>query len=163
MRSLEDGAAPARLDGAVDRLDEKAWEAALAPDGTRTVAGALRAELPDRLAAALCAAAGVDPARPLAQLRREERLRLVETLVRGELPWTGHEGYAKAEVTGGGVSLDGGGPARRWRAAGTRASFSAARSSTRSARSAATTSSGRGRRAARRESARRQEVAVPVS
>jgi len=26
-------------------------------------------------------------------------------LVRGELPWSGHEGYAKAEVTGGGVSL----------------------------------------------------------
>ena len=26
-------------------------------------------------------------------------------LVRGELPWTGDEGYRKAEVTGGGVSL----------------------------------------------------------
>ena len=86
------------------RLDEKAWQTALAP-GPRTVVGALRAELPDRLAGALCVAAGVEPARPLAQLRREERLRLVETLVRGELPWTGHEGYAKAEVTGGGVSL----------------------------------------------------------
>jgi hypothetical protein len=49
--------------------------------------------------------AGVDPARPLAQLRREERLRLIEVLVRADLPWTGHEGYKKAEVTGGGVSL----------------------------------------------------------
>ena len=29
----------------------------------------------------------------------------VNTLVRGELPWTGDEGYRKAEVTGGGVSL----------------------------------------------------------
>ncbi len=72
----------------------------------RTAAGALRAELPDRLAAALCAQAGVDPARTLAQLRREERLRLIETLTRGELPWSGHEGYEKAEVTGGGVALD---------------------------------------------------------
>ena len=43
--------------------------------------------------------------RPLAQLRREERRRLIEVLVRGELPWTGDEGYKKAEVTGGGVSL----------------------------------------------------------
>ncbi len=42
---------------------------------------------------------------PLAQLRRDERLRLLELLERGALPWTGHEGYKKAEVTGGGVSL----------------------------------------------------------
>ena len=45
------------------------------------------------------------PATPLAQLRREDRLRLVATLVRGALPWTGDEGYRKAEVTGGGVGL----------------------------------------------------------
>ena len=50
-------------------------------------------------------AAGVAPARLLSELRREERIRLIETLVRGPLPVTGHEGYAKAEVMGGGVSL----------------------------------------------------------
>jgi hypothetical protein len=61
--------------------------------------------VPDRLATVLIGLAGVDPARSLAELRREERLRLIETLVRGELPWTGDEGYKKAEVTGGGVSL----------------------------------------------------------
>jgi hypothetical protein len=81
------------------------WEAALRPEGNRTVLGVLRGELPERLALALAAAAGVDPARPLAQLKREERLRLIETLVRGALPCAGHEGYKKAEVTGGGVSL----------------------------------------------------------
>lgn len=86
-------------------LDEAGWEAALRPWGTRTVAGALRRELPDRLADALAGMAGVPPSRPLAQLGREERLRLVEVLVRGKLPWTGDEGYKKAEVTGGGVSL----------------------------------------------------------
>jgi predicted Rossmann fold flavoprotein len=86
-------------------LDESAWEAALRPDGSRTVLGTLRGRLPERLALALLGVAGVDPARPLAQLRRGERLRFVETLVRGVLPWTGHEGYKKAEVTGGGVSL----------------------------------------------------------
>jgi predicted flavoprotein YhiN len=41
----------------------------------------------------------------LAHLGRTDRLRLVETLVRSVLPWTGDEGYKKAEVTGGGVSL----------------------------------------------------------
>ena len=105
VRSSHNGATPARLTVRWTRSEEKAWESALKPDGSRTVSGVLRAELPDRLAGALCAAAGVDPTRSLAQLRREERIRLVETLVRGELPWSGHEGYAKAEVTGGGVSL----------------------------------------------------------
>ncbi len=106
VRSLEDGSPPARITVRWTGLDEGAWTAALAPAGLRTVAGALRNEMPDRLADALCAAAAVDPARPLSQLKREERLRLVETLVRGELPWNGHEGYAKAEVTGGGVRLE---------------------------------------------------------
>ena len=50
-------------------------------------------------------AAGVDPRLSLANLSRADRLRLVETLVRSVLPWTGDEGYKKAEVTGGGVSL----------------------------------------------------------
>ncbi|MGI9091771.1 MAG: NAD(P)/FAD-dependent oxidoreductase [Gemmatimonadaceae bacterium] len=86
-------------------LGESEWEAALRPEGARTVSNALRRELPERLAAALLDAAHVDPTRLLADLRRDERLRLIETLVRGALPWTGDDGYKKAEVTGGGVSL----------------------------------------------------------
>ena len=62
-------------------------------------------ELPDRLAAALIDTAGVAPDRVLSELQRDERMRLIETLVRGPLPWTSDEGYKKAEVTGGGVSL----------------------------------------------------------
>jgi predicted Rossmann fold flavoprotein len=85
--------------------DEKGWEAALKPAGTRTVAGALRRELPERLAGVLAGIARVPTSCPLAHLGREDRLRLIEVLVRGELPWTGDEGYKKAEVTGGGVSL----------------------------------------------------------
>jgi predicted flavoprotein YhiN len=69
------------------------------------VTGALRARLPDRLADVLLGVAGVDPARSLAELRRDERLRLTDTLVRGALPWDGDEGYRKAEVTGGGIAL----------------------------------------------------------
>jgi predicted Rossmann fold flavoprotein len=95
----------ARLTVQWSALDEDGWTAALRPEGTRTVGRALRRELPERLAAALLAAADVAPATPLAQLRREERGRLIETLTRGELPWTGDEGYRKAEVTGGGISL----------------------------------------------------------
>ncbi len=81
------------------------WSERLKPRGARTVIGAVRAELPDRLAAMLIHAAGVAPDRVLSELLRDERLRLIETLVRGSLPWTGDEGYKKAEVTGGGVSL----------------------------------------------------------
>ncbi|MGN6393861.1 MAG: aminoacetone oxidase family FAD-binding enzyme [Gemmatimonadales bacterium] len=86
-------------------LDEDGWTAALRAEGTRTVGGALRRELPERLADALLAAAAVAPTTTLAQLRREERARLIETLTRGELPWTGDEGFRKAEVTGGGIGL----------------------------------------------------------
>jgi predicted Rossmann fold flavoprotein len=86
-------------------LGEEEWSERLKPRGTRTVMGALRAEMPDRLAAALISAASVSPDRVLSELQRDERLRLVEMLVRGPLPWTSDEGYKKAEVTGGGVSL----------------------------------------------------------
>ena len=61
--------------------------------------------MPTRLAEALIEATGIDPRLPLANLSRADRLRLTEALVRSALPWTGDEGYKKAEVTGGGVSL----------------------------------------------------------
>jgi len=86
-------------------LDAAAWEQALAPTGTRSLLGAVRRALPERLAIALIGRAGVEAERPLAQLRREERQRLITELVRCELPWSGHEGYKKGEGTGGGVSL----------------------------------------------------------
>lgn len=85
-------------------MDTGAWDQALR-EGSGTVVGLLRRHLPDRLADALLADAGIDPARPLHQLRRDERVRLVEILARAPLPWTGDEGYRKAEVTGGGVTL----------------------------------------------------------
>jgi predicted flavoprotein YhiN len=50
--------------------------------------------------------AGVDAACTLSGLRRAERLRLIDALVRYELPWSGDEGYRKAEVTGGGIALE---------------------------------------------------------
>ncbi|MDH4351543.1 MAG: aminoacetone oxidase family FAD-binding enzyme [Gemmatimonadota bacterium] len=96
---------PAEVRVCWTELNERAWEAVLQAAGPRTALGALRGRLPERLALALLEVANVTPARPLAQLRRDERRRLTETLVRCPLPCTGHEGYHKAEVTGGGVSL----------------------------------------------------------
>jgi predicted flavoprotein YhiN len=97
--------APARVTVQWSPLDERQWTEALKPAGSRTVLAALRAELPQRLAVALHEAAGLDLNLKLAELTRPARLRLIETLVRGVLPWTGDEGYKKAEVTGGGVDL----------------------------------------------------------
>ncbi len=105
VRSRIEGGPRARLTVRWSTLGDKEWESALKPQGARTVIAAVRAELPDRLATVLIGMAGVELTRSLAELRREERLRLIETLVRGDLPWTGDEGYKKAEVTGGGVSL----------------------------------------------------------
>jgi predicted Rossmann fold flavoprotein len=105
VRARQEGGLPATLTVQWSSLGDAEWETALRPQGSRTVAAALRAELPDRLAMFLMARAQVDPARSLAELRREERRRLLDTLVRCPLPWTGDEGYKKAEVTGGGVSL----------------------------------------------------------
>jgi predicted Rossmann fold flavoprotein len=96
---------PARLRVRWAGLDDGDWEGALRPQGARTVTRALRDRLPERLALALLGVAGVDAGRAVAQLRREERRRLLDLLERGALPWTGHAGYTKAEVTGGGVSL----------------------------------------------------------
>lgn len=86
-------------------LGRKEWGEALRAEGARTVGSTVRARLPDRLALMLLGTLGLDPGTPLAQLRRQDRDRLIETLTDGVLPWTGDEGYKKAEVTGGGIAL----------------------------------------------------------
>ena len=102
---LERDTPPARIAVRWTMLGDDEWIERLKPRGARTVLGAVRAELPDRLAAALIGSANVAADRMLSELTRDERQRLVETLVRGALPWTSDEGYKKAEVTGGGLSL----------------------------------------------------------
>lgn len=85
-------------------LDREAWQRELAPR-RMTVLAPVRARMPGRLAEALLREAGVPDSRSLAELRSDERKRLLDTLTQYELPWTGHEGYRTAEVTGGGVAL----------------------------------------------------------
>ncbi|MDH3272095.1 MAG: aminoacetone oxidase family FAD-binding enzyme [Gemmatimonadota bacterium] len=84
--------------------DEVAWDDALR-DGKETVRSALGRALPRRLAGLLHRESGVSEGTNLATLRREDRKALVRLLTRYRLPWTGDEGYKKAEVTGGGVAL----------------------------------------------------------
>lgn len=86
-------------------LGAPGWQDRLQTGGGQ-VGPAIRAVLPDRLAGMLLAEAGVESATPIAQFRREGRRRLIELLTAYPLPWTGDEGYRKAEVTGGVVALD---------------------------------------------------------
>ena len=61
--------------------------------------------VPASVAAALVAHLGLDGARPLAHLARDDRRRLVHALVAWPLAVTGTRGYNYAEVTAGGVAL----------------------------------------------------------
>ncbi|KAL4458525.1 hypothetical protein ABPG75_013390 [Micractinium tetrahymenae] len=83
------------------------WEVRLQGGGTALAVGVLRREgVPQRLAEALCLKAGVPLDRKLSELKRGERAALVAALTTYQLHVTGHEGYPKAEVTGGGVPLN---------------------------------------------------------
>jgi predicted Rossmann fold flavoprotein len=105
VRSRLTGSAPQRVLVQWTPLGAGEWEAELVRGGGARLLPLLRRNLPDRLAERLLSEAGVDGQRPLAQLRREERQVVVDLLTRYPLPWTGDEGYKKAEVTGGGVAL----------------------------------------------------------
>lgn len=104
VRSALEGE-PVRLEAAWGCMTSAQWEAALAP-GAGTVGSALSASsLPSRLARQLAEEAQIPWDRSLGQLRKDERQTLVELLTSYPLPWTGDEGYKKAEVTGGGINL----------------------------------------------------------
>lgn len=105
VRAHREGGPPARLTACWSDVAPADWERRLRPDGPARLVTPLREVLPARLAEALVRFAGLEPERPRAQLRKDERRRLVDVLTRCGLPWTGDEGYAAAEVTGGGVDL----------------------------------------------------------
>lgn len=86
-------------------LDQNAWTRIL-EDHAGLVTTALARQLPTRLAERLAMEAGIPPDRRSVDLRKAERTTLLENLTSYVLPWTGDEGYKKAEVTGGGVALD---------------------------------------------------------
>ena len=81
------------------------WETQLT-DRTGLVSTRIASRLPARLADLILRAADVPGDRRMAELKREERIRLLTALLDYRLPVNGDEGYKKAEVTGGGVALD---------------------------------------------------------
>ncbi len=86
----------------LDRV-ESDWEHELAPS-RGTVRGVLKSALPDRLGDRLLEELGLWES-TVASLRREDRARLLRSLVAYELPWADSAGYREAEATGGGVTL----------------------------------------------------------
>ncbi len=62
--------------------------------------------IPARLAEHLMLETGIPDDHRTSSLKRTERLALIDALTSYPLPWSGNEGYKKAEVTGGGVALD---------------------------------------------------------
>jgi predicted Rossmann fold flavoprotein len=94
------------LPGLTAEALEAKLRAAAAADGRRPVAGVVAERLPRRLVDALLQRAGVPADRRLAELAKTERAALISQLKRCEIEVTGSRGFAKAEVTAGGVALD---------------------------------------------------------
>ncbi len=89
-------------------VSPEALDAAMVGLGPRTAGRFLHDApngLPERLARALCAEAGVDAAAPGHALTREQRKALARAVCGLVLPVTGDRGWVHAEVTAGGVPL----------------------------------------------------------
>jgi predicted Rossmann fold flavoprotein len=71
-----------------------------------SVSAILARHIPARLGDHLMIEAGLPADRRTSSLKRSERLALIDALTSYPLPWSGNEGYKKAEVTGGGVALN---------------------------------------------------------
>jgi predicted Rossmann fold flavoprotein len=86
-------------------VDAAEWTTIFAEAGGLVLTAVSR-RLPGRLAERLLVESKIPLDRRASSLTRVERLTLIDRLTSYELPWTGHEGYKKAEVTGGGIALD---------------------------------------------------------
>ncbi len=85
--------------------DAEALDGALLARAAESAPRALQGRPPERLARALCEAAGVEAGRPLHQVPREARRRLARCLTALPLPIVGDRGFEHAEATAGGVPL----------------------------------------------------------
>lgn len=86
-------------------LDERLRQESAA-SGKKQLAGVLSGDLPRRVCELVLAQAGLPIDRKAAALSRPDRARLVACLKHLALPVIGTLGFAKAEVTAGGVALD---------------------------------------------------------
>lgn len=85
-------------------LDPKKWEDILI-NSKGSILNKIKEYLPNRLAEALYKESGINH-NSLSELKKEERKRLIQLLTAYKLNYYSHEGYSKAEVTGGGVPLE---------------------------------------------------------
>jgi predicted Rossmann fold flavoprotein len=92
-------------DQKAEALDQELRQAAAA-DGKRQMAGVLSTRLPRRLVEALFTRAGLPQEIRGADFSKAARAALVAALQHTKIPVSGTRGFAKAEVTAGGVSLD---------------------------------------------------------
>jgi predicted Rossmann fold flavoprotein len=80
------------------------WEKQFAARSAAVLA-ILAKHIPARLGEQLMRELNIPDDRRTSSLKRSERLALIDALTAYPLPWSGNEGYKKAEVTGGGVKL----------------------------------------------------------
>ncbi|PCH82823.1 MAG: aminoacetone oxidase family FAD-binding enzyme [Planctomycetota bacterium] len=86
---------------------EDEWSAHLNAKERRELGKALSDVLPRRLALALLEKTDLRPEMRCSNLSKGQRLRLIKNLTAFQLPINGNEGFKVAEVTGGGVRLEG--------------------------------------------------------
>jgi predicted Rossmann fold flavoprotein len=88
-----------------DQLDAELRQSA-SGDGKRLVVNLLGERLPRRLMESLMANAALDLQSRAAEFSKQGRAALVLAIKRADIPITGTRGFAKAEVTAGGVALN---------------------------------------------------------
>jgi predicted Rossmann fold flavoprotein len=86
-------------------LDQNQWTEVLRSHKGLWLTAVSR-HLPSRLAERLLLESGIPDNGRASELKRADRTTLLERLTSYPLPWTGDEGFKKAEVTGGGLALD---------------------------------------------------------
>jgi predicted Rossmann fold flavoprotein len=87
-----------------ERVDAR-WVSAAVERPRATLRSVLAGDLPDAVGVAILASLDLPPDRPLADLARDDRRRLVHALTEWPLPVLDTRGYNFAEVTAGGVDL----------------------------------------------------------
>jgi predicted Rossmann fold flavoprotein len=86
-------------------MDAAGWEQLFAGSGA-LLSNVVATQLPQRLSFQLIEECRIPLERRAGDLRRLERIAVIDALTSYRLPWTGDEGFKKAEVTGGGVALE---------------------------------------------------------
>ncbi|MGB9600247.1 MAG: NAD(P)/FAD-dependent oxidoreductase, partial [Myxococcota bacterium] len=85
---------------------EEIFQQEIISSGKKRVINLLKRFLPDRLAERILSLSEVPKERIVAELKKEERLRLIENLTNFKINVSGSKGFRTAHITTGGVSVD---------------------------------------------------------